>query len=146
MCKEIGLQLPGAEKSVLRLHQFGSTALDQTLSDDTCVCVAMTFRILTLLTANCSPFLLMQLKGRGDTEDLQERVLQAAASGQEGSSGEPRGALHSPAAAARPLRGNKPHLTPRESTSHERKKKKATLFIAHILNRHLLRQHSLQQG
>lgn len=87
-----------------------------------------------------------QLKGRGDAEDLQERVLQVAASGQEGSSGEPRGALHRPAAAARSLRGNRLHLTPRESTSWKKKNQTNPLFIAHILNRHLLRQHSSRQG
>lgn len=97
---------------------------------------------------NDSLFSLTQLKGRGDAENLQERLLQAAASGQEGPSGQPRGALHGPAAAARSLRGNQLHLTNQRLDAHPltKKKKPNTLFIAPILNRHMLRQHSPQTG
>lgn len=70
-----------------------------------------------------------QLKGRGDAENLQERLLQAAASGQEGPSGQPRGALHGPAAAARSLRGNQLHLTKQRLDAHPLTKKKPQHII-----------------
>lgn len=99
---------------------------------------------LQLLT--CS----LQHKRRGDAENLQERVLQAAPSWEERTSGQPRRALHGSPAAVRCTRWNEFDLmrlrtlavlwqTRSQQTRHMSPHE--TIFIAPIRSRHMLRQH-----